>query len=60
MKPILTFASIALLILSIAIIYLGSQRESLFNPPIITGIGFVVIALVFIVWKKQIDRKAAD
>ena len=44
MKAILTFASIALLILSIAIIYLGSQRESLFNPPIITGIGFVVNA----------------
>lgn len=37
-----------MIILSIAITYLGFQREQLFNPPVVTGVGFFVIAIVFI------------
>ena len=54
MKTILIWAILFLLILSIMIIYLGMQRESIFNPPNITGIGFIIIAIVFAFWRKQI------
>ena len=48
MKNTYTIAAIAMLILSAAITYLGLQRESLFNPPVVTGVGFAVIAVVFL------------
>ncbi len=54
MKNLLTFASIILLILSVWITYLGLQRESIVNPPLITGVGFIMIALVFITLRKQV------
>jgi hypothetical protein len=46
MKNLLNIATVVMLILAVAIIYLGAQRESLFNPPIITGLGFIMIAIV--------------
>ncbi|AWX43091.1 hypothetical protein HME9304_00078 [Flagellimonas maritima] len=52
MKNILTSASIILFILSITIIYLGLQRDNIVNPPVITGIGFIIIAIVFIKFRK--------
>ncbi len=55
MKNILCLASIILLILAVLIIYLGMQRESIFNPPNITGIGFIMIAIVFLFWRKHIQ-----
>ncbi len=53
MKSLLTFASITLLVLSVLIIYLGLQRENIINPPVITGVGFIVIAMVFAMLRKQ-------
>jgi len=46
MKKTLTIAGIALLFLAVAITYLGLLRETIFNPPVITGIGFLVLAIV--------------
>nr|WP_298996238.1 hypothetical protein [uncultured Allomuricauda sp.] len=54
MKKILSLASIVLLILAVCIIYLGMQRESIFNPPNITGVGFIMIGIVLILLKKHI------
>lgn len=45
-----------MLVLSIAITYLGLQRESIVNPPVITGIGFFVIAVVFTLFGKNIKK----
>lgn len=53
MKTTLTIAVILLLILAVMITYLGIQRETLINPPTITGIGFFVIAIVFVRSIKQ-------
>jgi len=53
MKITLTIAAILLLILAFMITYLGLQRETVINPPTITGIGFLVIAVVFIKSIKQ-------
>ena len=47
MKSLLTLASIVLLVLAVLIIYLGLQRDSIVNPPVITGVGFIMIAIVF-------------
>lgn len=55
MKNILTLAIIVLLVLAVSIIYLGMQRESIFNPPNITGIGFLMIAIVLVFWRKEIQ-----
>ncbi|MEL7271656.1 MAG: hypothetical protein AAGL34_18930 [Bacteroidota bacterium] len=55
MKNVLTLAIVLLLILALLIMYLGMQRESIFNPPNITGIGFIVIALVLVFWRKEIQ-----
>ncbi|PRX56859.1 hypothetical protein [Flagellimonas meridianipacifica] len=53
MKNLLNVASIVLLILAVMIIYLGMQRESIFNPPNITGVGFIMIAVVLLFFKKH-------
>jgi hypothetical protein len=53
MKNILTTASIVLLILAVLITYLGLQRENLFNPPVITGLGFLMIAGVFLAFRRR-------
>ncbi|MGB3607026.1 MAG: hypothetical protein WA775_15715 [Psychroserpens sp.] len=53
MKNTLSIAIIVLFILAVAITYLGLQRDSLFNPPVITGLGFFMIAIVFVKWRKQ-------
>ena len=45
MKNVITVVVIVLLVLAVLIIYLGMQRENIFNPPNITGVGFIVIAL---------------
>ncbi|MEL6483769.1 MAG: hypothetical protein AAFU57_01590 [Bacteroidota bacterium] len=55
MKNILTLASIVLFVLAILIMYLGMQRETIFNPPNITGIGFLMIAVVLVFWRKEIQ-----
>lgn len=55
MRNVLTLAIFALLVLAVSIIYLGMQRESIFNPPNITGIGFIVIAIVLVFWRKEIQ-----
>ncbi len=55
MKNVLTLAIVLLLILALLIMYLGMQRESILNPPNITGIGFIVIALVLVFWRKEIQ-----
>ncbi len=48
-----TIASIALIILGIVMIYLGaSTGPKIIFPPIITGIGFFVIAWAFIKMRK--------
>ena len=47
MKNVLTLAIAVLLVLAILIIYLGLQRETVINPPVITGLGFIMIAVVF-------------
>ena len=52
MKIFVTISSIILLILSILITYLGLQRDSLVNPPTITGVGFLVIAIALFLSKK--------
>ncbi len=49
MKKTHMIAAIAMLILSAAITYLGLQRESIFNPPVVTGVGFAVIAVVYFI-----------
>ncbi|MEM7484844.1 MAG: hypothetical protein AAF348_06510 [Bacteroidota bacterium] len=54
MKNVLAFASIALLILTILITYLGLQRDTILNPPVITGVGFLIIAVVFVMYRKQL------
>ncbi len=54
MKNILTLATIIMLILAAMILYLGMQRESIFNPPNITGVGFIAIAAVFALWRKHV------
>ena len=47
-------ASILLLILGIVMIYLGGfYAPKVILPPIITGIGFFIIAWVFTILKKQ-------
>ena len=46
MKNLNFIAAIVMLLLACCISYLGFQRDSLFNPPVITGIGFLVIAVV--------------
>ncbi|MDO1501659.1 hypothetical protein Q2T40_16105 [Winogradskyella maritima] len=48
MKNTYYISAILMIILSIAITYLGLQREQIFNPPVVTGVGFSVIAIVFI------------
>ncbi|MEM6894591.1 MAG: hypothetical protein AAGD88_17135 [Bacteroidota bacterium] len=55
MKNVLNLAIVILLILAILIIYLGMQRESIFNPPNITGVGFIVMAIVLVFWRKEIQ-----
>ncbi len=55
MKNILSLATVVLLILAVLIIYLGMQREYIFNPPNITGLGFIMIAVVFLFWRKHIQ-----
>ena len=42
-----------MIILAVAITYLGLQRDHIFNPPVITGVGFLIIAIVFIVAAKN-------
>ena len=44
MSSFLAVCAALLLVLAAAITYLGLQRPSLFNPPVITGLGFVVLA----------------
>jgi len=48
MKKIYNLSAIIMIVLAFAITYLGLQRDNIFNPPIITGIVFLVIAIVFI------------
>jgi len=43
---LLSFSSIVLVILGAILIYLGTDMHML--PPTITGIGFIVIAFVFL------------
>lgn len=45
-----------MVILAVAISYLGLQRDRIFNPPIITGLGFLVIAIVFFAAAKNNER----
>ncbi len=47
------FACVALLVLAALIIYLGLQRESIINPPVITGVGFIIIAVVFALFSRR-------
>ncbi|MBS9463829.1 hypothetical protein KIM67_15520 [Flagellimonas sp. 389] len=54
MKNVLTFAIIALLILAVLITYLGLQRDTIINPPVVTGVGFLVIAVVFVMLRKRL------
>ena len=54
MKNTLTFAIVALLVLALMITYLGLQRDTIINPPVITGVGFLVIAVVFGQWRKAL------
>lgn len=54
MKNILVFSAVALIVLSVAIAYLGLQRERIFNPPVITGIGFLIIAIVLFKLKDKV------
>lgn len=56
MKNIFYTGAILMLVLSIAITYLGLQRENIFNPPVITGIGFFVIAVVFMLFAKSLKK----
>ncbi|MEM6517599.1 MAG: hypothetical protein AAF688_15565 [Bacteroidota bacterium] len=53
MKRINIISSIALIILAIMITYQGLQRDTIINPPTITGVGFVVIAIVFFLSGKK-------
>ena len=53
MKNTYYLSAFLMIILAVAISYLGLQREHIFNPPIITGIGFLVIAIVFLVNAKN-------
>lgn len=53
MKNTYYLSAFAMLALAIAISYLGLQRDHIFNPPIITGVGFLVLALVFIAAAKR-------
>lgn len=55
MKNLLNLASMVLLILAVLIIYLGMQRESVFNPPNITGVGFIVIAMALLYLGKKLQ-----
>ena len=54
MKYLLILASIIFVILGVIIIYLGLQRESIVNPPNITGVGFFVVAIVLFFLRKHI------
>ncbi|WP_299523759.1 hypothetical protein [Winogradskyella sp.] len=49
MKKIYILSAIIMVVLAVAITYLGLQRDHIFNPPVITGVGFLVIAIVFMV-----------
>ena len=53
MKKTYTIAAIAMLMLSVGITYLGLQRESFFNPPVVTGVGFALIAVVYFIKAKR-------
>ncbi|MGB5980921.1 MAG: hypothetical protein WBG46_02140 [Nonlabens sp.] len=53
MKNNLKIASVLMLILAVAITYLGLQRESIFNPPVVTGVGFLVTAWIFFSMSKK-------
>jgi FtsH-binding integral membrane protein len=53
MKNTYSIAAIAMLILSVTITYLGLQFENIFNPPVVTGLGFAVIAIVFFMASKK-------
>ncbi len=54
MKKILLFSDIVLLLLAIAIAYLGLQRDHIFNPPVITGIDFLTIGIVLLKLKDKV------
>ncbi|UII75511.1 hypothetical protein LV716_14775 [Flagellimonas sp. HMM57] len=54
MKNVLTFAIIALLILAVLITYLGLQRDTIVNPPVVTGVGFLIVAVVFFMLRKRL------
>ncbi len=50
----LTFSAILLALLAIAMIYIGGfYAKKLMLPPIITGIGFFIIAKVFLDLRKR-------
>lgn len=50
----LTFSAISLIILAIAMIYIGGfYANKIMLPPIITGIGFLIIAKVFLDLKRK-------
>ncbi len=54
LKNTLTFSAILLVLLAIVMIYIGGfYAEKLMLPPIITGIGFVIIAKVLLDLRKR-------
>lgn len=48
-NSLLTFAAFLLLVLGIYMIYLATMGANVLRPPMVTGIGFIIIAVVF--WK---------
>lgn len=50
----MTIAAAALLILAIVIAFAGLSGERILLPPVITGVGFAIIAWVF--WSFRSDR----
>jgi len=50
-KLILMLATLLLTILGVYMIYLGSTGRIL--PPVITGVGFILISIVFLVLKEK-------
>jgi len=53
MKNIYTIASIILLILAALIINIGLKLDAIINPPVISGVGFIVIAIVVFTLRKR-------
>lgn len=53
MKNTLITATIALFALGILMIYMGLNKGIMINPPVVSGVGFLVIGIVFGALSKQ-------